>query len=106
MSFTLIYITNPSVETAENIAHQLLEKKLVACANIFPISSVYWWQGNIESDKEVVLIVKTSNKLLPKVSQFVTSIHPYTTPCILYWQVNANPEYETWIQEQVLGDIL
>lgn len=105
MSFTLIYITNPNAQIAEDIGHQLVKNKLVACANIFPISSVYWWQGNIESDKEVVLIVKTSNKLLSAVSQFVAAIHPYTIPAIMHWQVNANAEYETWIEEQVLDNI-
>ena len=97
MSFTLIYITTPNQQTAQDIAQQLVEKKLVACANIFPISSVYWWQGIVQSDEEVVLIVKTPNNLQAAVSKTVEQIHPYDTPCIMYWQVAANAKYEEWI---------
>jgi periplasmic divalent cation tolerance protein len=39
------YITNPSKEEAKRIAKHLLDKRIIACANIFPIESMYWWDG-------------------------------------------------------------
>jgi len=44
-----IYITAPSLDEAEKIARRLLEKKIAACVNIFPIKSFFWWEGKIES---------------------------------------------------------
>jgi len=59
MSFIIVYITHSSEANAQKIANHLIEKKMVACANIFPIKSAYWWKGQIGNDDEWVSIVKT-----------------------------------------------
>jgi len=79
----------------------LLKKRLAACANIFPINSAYWWKGKIENPKEFVLIVKTKKQNFEKVKQAVKKIHPYTIPCIVKIDVEANKEYENWIKQEV-----
>lgn len=102
MSFTIIYITHPDKLTAERISKDLVDRRLVACANIFPINSMYWWKGNVENDDEWVSIVKTRTGNTKAVEKEVLAIHPYTVPCILSMEVNANEAYEAWILDQTI----
>ncbi len=101
MSFITIYITHPNQATAEKISNVLVEQRLVACANIFPIQSAYWWKGEITKDEEVVTLVKTVEALWPKVVQVVQANHPYDVPCMMKSKVEANEEYEDWIRNSV-----
>lgn len=97
MRFAIVYITHPNEETAKEIGDKLLEKRLIACANIFPITSAYWWQGGIQREGEWVSIVKTALPLWPKLKEEVLSIHPYEVPCIMKLEVEANEAYYHWI---------
>jgi len=101
--FILIYVTNPSEKVANDIADHLIKDKMVACANVFPIKSMYWWQGNIERDDEYVTILKTRPELWEKVKNEIEQIHPYDTPCIMKWEVAANAAYEDWIKKSTTG---
>ena len=101
MGFIIVYITHSSEKNAQNIADQLLQKKLVACANIFPIKSMYWWNGNIENENEYVSIVKTRPELWEILQKEITNIHPYEVPCIMKINAEANKEYEKWIYSMV-----
>ena len=103
MSFTIIYITHPDKQTAERISSSLVNRKLVACANIFSIKSMYWWNGKVENEDEWVSIVKTRSENTKAVEKEVLAIHPYEVPCILSMVVNANSAYEDWIHEQTQG---
>ncbi len=98
MAFIFVYVTTPSKKEANKIALHLLKKRLVACANIFPIESVYWWKGKIEETKECILIVKTKKENWEKVKGEIKKIHPYTVPCITKINVEANKEYEDWLR--------
>ena len=101
MSFIFLYITNENEIEAKKIAKHLLEKRLVACANIFPINSMYWWNGKIEDAKEIVLIVKTAKENYSKVKAEVKKIHPYKIPCIIKIDVEANEEFEGWLKGEL-----
>jgi periplasmic divalent cation tolerance protein len=98
----LIYITCKDREEAEKISKHLLEKKLIACANIFPIESFYWWKGKIEEDQEVVIIAKSLKKKFEEVKREVKKVHSYEIPCILQIKVEkVNEEYLRWIKKEV-----
>jgi len=101
MSFIFVYVTNPNKKTASKIALHLLKKRLIACANIFPIDSVYWWEDKIENTKEYVLIAKTKEDNWKKVKTEIKKVHPYTVPCITKINVEANKEYEEWLKKEV-----
>lgn len=103
MRFALIYITHPSEEKAREIGNHLVEKRLAACANIFPISIDYWWQGAIQQEGEWVSIVKTTLPLWEKLKEEVRKIHPYEVPCIVKVEAEANEEYYRWIVAEVRG---
>ncbi len=101
MSFISIYITNKDEAAAQSIADHLIERKVVACANLFPIKSAYWWKGEIAKEEEWVALVKTVPEKWGHVCEIVENIHPYETPCIMKTEVEANLAYENWIRESV-----
>jgi len=103
MAFIAIYITNGSAEEAHKVAGHLLQKRLVACANIFPVSSAYHWQGVLQQEQEFVALVKTRTSLWEAVKREVATVHSYQTPCIMRFEVSANEEYEAWIEQETSG---
>lgn len=102
MSFIAVYITFPTQPAAKKIVRLLIEKKIVACANILaPMESVYWWKDEIQDDKEWIAIVKTTPDNWEKLKTTVEDIHPYDVPCIMRLDVSANDSYEAWIKKEV-----
>ena len=93
------YITCKDKKEAEKIAKILINKKLAACANIFPISSLYMWKGRLVNEKEHVLITKSVKRNAKKLMEEVKRTHSYEIPCILQLDVKANKEFERWINE-------
>ena len=98
----MIYITCANGDEARKIANHLLKKRLIACANIFKIKSLYWWQCKITDDGENVLIVKTLEKNYEKIKSEAKKIHSYTIPCILKIEAEANKAYYDWLCSQIL----
>lgn len=101
MPFITFYITHPDEACARRITEHLLQERLIACANIFPVSSAYWWNGAIQNDSEWVSVVKTTVGLERELERAVEAIHPYDTPCIMRFETRANAAYEKWIQDSV-----
>ena len=101
MSFIILYITNPSKEVAEKVANHLLEKRLVACVNIFPIESMYWWKDKIEKAEEFVIIAKTLEEKYEQVKKEIRKIYHYEIPCIIKISADINKDYLKWVDEEV-----
>eukprot|EP00195_Chlamydomonas_chlamydogama_P015162 CAMPEP_0202912558 /NCGR_PEP_ID=MMETSP1392-20130828/58099_1 /ASSEMBLY_ACC=CAM_ASM_000868 /TAXON_ID=225041 /ORGANISM="Chlamydomonas chlamydogama, Strain SAG 11-48b" /LENGTH=100 /DNA_ID=CAMNT_0049603515 /DNA_START=284 /DNA_END=582 /DNA_ORIENTATION=- len=75
----VVYVTVPSMEVGEALAGKLVESKLAACVNIVPgLTSVYWWDGKVNKDPELLLIIKSRTSLLPELTPFIKAHHPYT----------------------------
>ena len=93
------YVPVPDQATAQNLVHTLLRERLIGCANILPtMQSMYWWQGEIETTTECLLICKTSSDLSAALHQRLQSLHPYATPCIAQLAVqNINTPYQDWL---------
>jgi|SRR6185369_10832068 len=102
MGFIGIYVTHENEEAAKKIGTHLLEKRLIACANYFPIQSSYWWNEKIQNAEEIVSLFKTRKENWEKVRDEIKSMHPYETPCIIRLDLEANTEYETWVQEETV----
>lgn len=101
MIMLLAYITCKDKKEAKRISLHLLKKRLIACANIFPIKSLYRWQGRIVEDKESVIIAKTSSKKYKKVQEEVRKTHSYQIPCILRIDADANKDYQRWMNKEI-----
>lgn len=101
MGFIIAYITHGTELAAKKISNYLVQKKVVACANLMPITSCYWWKENIENEKEWVSIVKTIPENWEWLKKEVENVHPYDVPCIMKFEVEANKSYEDWIKTSV-----
>ena len=98
----VFYCTHPDEATAQRISNALLDARLVACANIFPISSAYWWNDAIAREGEWVSLFKTRLSLENNVEQAISAIHPYEVPCIVRYEARANDAYVRWIEESTV----
>ncbi|UCE73098.1 MAG: divalent-cation tolerance protein CutA [Methanomassiliicoccales archaeon] len=101
MSFSVVYVTAKHEREARKIAKALLKKRLIACANMVPIKSIYWWEGAIKSDTEVALIMKTQDINRESIILEVKAIHSYEVPCIVFLPIEeGNPEFLDWIIDE------
>lgn len=102
MQITIGYITTASEKDSKRIAQALLAKRYIACANIVPkISSIFWWKGKIEKQKESLLIIKTREKWVEDIIAEVKRLHGYEVPCIEFWKAEkANAEFEKWVEAE------
>lgn len=85
------------------IASELLDRQLIACANLIPITSVYRWEGKVQNEDEVVLIAKTKTEAYDKLRQAIEELHPYEVPCILHLDAPANEAFSHWVIHEVEG---
>ena len=102
-AYIVLFITTPTTEEAQRISRALLEQRKVACVNIVPrVSSLFWWQGKIDSARESLLIVKTTASQLNELVTLVKEIHSYDVPEIVAMPiVGGNQEYLEWIGKEV-----
>ncbi|MEW5896745.1 MAG: divalent-cation tolerance protein CutA [Nanoarchaeota archaeon] len=96
----IIYVTYPNKEEAQRITEHLLNKRLIACANTFPIKSSYFWKGGIEHSNEFVSVIKTKKENWETVKKEIKKLHSYDLPCILKLDVEADEEYGKWVKEE------
>ncbi len=98
----LVFTTVPDEETAENISHHIVEKRLAACVTRTAVcKSIYWWQGKITKDNEHMLFIKTQAKRYPQLEKTLVAIHPYTVPEILAVPlVQGYGKYLDWLNTE------
>ena len=91
----------PDAETADRIAHTLIEEKFAACANIIPaVHSIYRWKDKIETAGEVIGFFKTTADRQGAFQEKLRSLHPYEVPEITFVPVSGGlPEYLRWVAE-------
>ncbi|MBW04730.1 Protein CutA, partial [Eschrichtius robustus] len=79
---------------------------LAACVNLIPqITSIYEWKGKIEEDSEVLMMIKTRSSLVPALTDFVRSVHPYEVAEVIALPVEqGNSPYLHWVR-QVTGSV-
>jgi len=95
----LVLCTCPNAEIAEQLAILLVEQHLAACINIVPgMTSIYRWQGKVEKDTEVLLLIKTTRDRYGAVESTIQQHHPYELPEIIAVTVeDGSPDYLRWI---------
>ena len=98
---TLMYITCKDKGEARKISNHLLKKRLVACSNMWPIESLYWWKGRIVNGKEYVILAKTLKKNVKRIRKEVKNIHSYEIPCIMDIDAGANKDFLGWVKKEV-----
>jgi periplasmic divalent cation tolerance protein len=107
MEDALLILTNmPDAQSAQSMAHSLVERKLAACVNILPgVKSVYRWQGNVEQADEVTLLIKSTQARYAEVEDAIKSMHTYSVPEIIAVPiVKGLPAYLNWIKQETKKD--
>ncbi len=98
----VVLVTAPGVDVARPLARALVEQGLAACASLVPgVTSVYRWEGAVQEDAEVLLIVKTVRGRLDELEAFLAEHHPYDVPeCVALAPTEVAAGYLTWLQAQ------
>jgi periplasmic divalent cation tolerance protein len=97
-SYIVILVTTIDKQEAEKISQQLLEERLIACANIFAVSSIFHWSGKTETAEECLILMKSRLDLFEKVSERVKALHSYEVPEILALPVvKGSADYISWL---------
>lgn len=78
-----------------------VEQKLAACANVFPIQSIFSWEGAMQSEGEFVTVLKTLPSHQKELAKYIAAHHAYKIPCIAHWKVEVNASYGLWMMKQM-----
>jgi periplasmic divalent cation tolerance protein len=100
---TLVVFTNaPDRSVAMQLARVLVEQRLAACVNVFGgCTSVYRWDGAVETAEELPVIIKTRASRYAEVEAAIRKLHPYELPEIVAVPVvHGLPEYLDWVSEE------
>ncbi len=98
----VVLCTVPDEATAEKLAKGLVEDRLVACVNAIPgVKSFYRWQGKLETDEEIQLLIKTRKGRFDELAAWIKAHHPYDVPEIVALPAErVSDDYLTWAIEQ------
>lgn len=98
----IVYTMVHSKKDSERIARRLVETRLAACVNIIPhLESIYRWEGEIKTEMEFLLVIKTVHSQLEGVIAKIKKLHPYELPEIIAIPVVAGSrEYLDWLHAE------
>ena len=98
-----VFMTTPSLETAETLGRTLVSERLAACANVLPgVVSIFHWNGELQRETEAMVILKTSEGCVSALEERAMSLHPYDVPEFLVVPVVGwHAPYLAWIAGEV-----
>ncbi len=101
--YQLVLCTCPDLSVAQTLATALVSQKLAACVNILPnVTSVYLWQGKVECDTEVQLLIKTITASFTQLNSEINKLHPYDIPEVIALNIQQGDQhYLNWISESL-----
>jgi periplasmic divalent cation tolerance protein len=101
----VVLSTVGTVEDADRIARMLVEGGLAACVNVVPgVRSIYRWKGRVESDEELLLVMKTTAERFAALEAALLQAHPYSLPEVVALRVErGHAAYLEWLEQSVSG---
>jgi periplasmic divalent cation tolerance protein len=102
MAIAVVLTNLPDRDAAVALARALVDRHLAACVNVMAgCTSIYRWQGAIESAEEVPVLIKTRMSLVPQVQAAICELHPYELPEVVALPVEAGLEaYLAWVEAE------
>ena len=100
---TVFYTTFGSEEDAVPILRELIEDKLLACANIMDTRSLYRWEGDVVDEKEVFVLCKTDEAVKDDCIEALKEQHPYDVPAIVEIDADTSDAYGSWVSDVTRG---
>ena len=98
----IVFVTCATPMQAKLIARSVVEKRLAACVNILrsPVESHYRWKGKVEKARELLIIIKTTERKLGVLEREVKRLHSYEVPEFIAIPIVAGSKaYLDWINE-------
>ena len=97
----------PDRALANELADKLVRERLAACVQIMPqMTSVYYWQGDIQRDEEHLLLIKTTREKYAEVESLISSSHTYDTPEIAAIETaDVSEKYRNWLEGYLTADV-
>lgn len=96
-----VYAAFGSEAEARRIARTCIEEKLAACANFWPIASIYRWQGAIEEAQEFAALFKTRAERAEALIARIAELHSYDVPAAVAWPIaDALGDYAEWVRAE------
>lgn len=97
----IVTTTTNEKDVASTIAHKLVESNLVACAQIENITSTFFWKGEVRSNDEFRIILKTIDSKYKALESAIIDLHNYDLPQIIKQYVDGGlKEYLQWVQQR------
>jgi periplasmic divalent cation tolerance protein len=99
----IFVLTNlPDSDAAFNLARELVQLRLAACANVLPpVASFYRWEGRLEEATERPVLIKSTAERYPALEAAIRERHPYAVPEIVAWPVERGlPDYLQWVEDE------
>jgi len=98
-----VVTTAPDSEVARALATRIVEERLAACANVVPgVTSIYWWEGTVQQEGEVMVVFKTTAERLDALRDRVLELHPYEVPEVIAFPVaEGSKDYVSWVAREV-----
>jgi len=96
----VVLVTAPDQEVADRLAAGLVDGRLAACVNLLPgVTSIYRWEGAVQRDQEVLMIVKTTRARLRELEAFLVREHPHDVPeCVALAPAHVAGTYLGWLR--------
>jgi periplasmic divalent cation tolerance protein len=103
---SLVLVTAPSQEVADQLARSLVGEHLAACVTMLPrVVSVYAWEGKLEQAEEVLMLIKTRRSRYTEMEQHIRTHHPYDTPEIVEIPAGqVTQKYWQWVMQETTSD--
>ena len=101
----LVISTFADCDSARQFGTTVVESQLVACVNLIPgVSSIYRWNGKIEEEGEVIILMKTTAEKLVELEAFLQENHPYEEPEFIVVPIEVGSTgYLDWIRGSITG---
>lgn len=98
--YAVALTTCASEDDAKKIIASLLEKKLAACIQTYPVNSFYYWKDSLCNDREILLLIKCKHELFDSIKNDILENHNYELPeIILLPIIDGYEKYLSWIDE-------
>ncbi len=93
-----VYTTVATKEEGKKLLKVLLEEQAIACGSLIPLESMYYWEQELQEEKEYGILMKTQAENKEKLSERIATLHPYDIPLISTWPAEVNTAYAEWMK--------